>query len=70
MSRTSPQQQQQHPQRLQQTKQNKQQTPKQNNTPILINTKRNSTPPSLFINITNTQLYITEHTTTTETNNQ
>ena len=30
--------------------------PKQNNTPILINTKRNSTPPSLFINITNTHV--------------
>ena len=32
--------------------------PKQNNTPILINTKRNSTPPSLFINITNTHVIL------------
>ena len=37
-------------------KQNKQQTPKTKQHQILINTKRNSTPPSLFINITNTHV--------------
>ena len=43
-------------------------TPKTNTTPNLINTKRNSTPPSLFINITNTSRYISRNThNTTQT---
>ena len=44
-------------------KQNKtNKNPQNKTTPILINTKRNSTPPSLFINITNTHVIISRNT--------